>query len=230
MDFVVTDIQTVRAKKKNKPFAKHIVRITHSKYVNRLEGERPEIVLENNSAGIGSFKVRLGIFRFICSNGMILGDAFFCKSVVHRGKNFYERVFDAVAEASEHFERVERTIERLKSVELTKDQIMVLRRRIMTQLEVALEKGKEDVEVRLNPNDMARPKRYEDMKNDAWTVINKFQEKVLRGGVRYVKETFEGEKIKERKFNTTRAVKAIDKQIKLNQMVMNLGMEFLQAA
>jgi len=88
--------------------------------------------------------------------------------------------------------------------------------------------------VSLNLEELIMPQRRADWSNDAYTILNRLQEKVIRGGIKYrkkVEETLKcGTKVWVCKNNTTRAVKSIDNKMKLNKMVFDVVAEHCQVA
>src|ERR1017187_3108767 len=71
-------------------FTKHMLRLRHSTHMNPLNvGEEvPEIVLVNSHDRSSSFKFMLGIFRLVCSNGMVVASQKIeSLSVRHTGSN-----------------------------------------------------------------------------------------------------------------------------------------------
>ena len=65
----------------------------------------------------------------------------------------------------------------------------------------------------IQPHQLLDERRYDDKGNDLWTTFNVVQENVMRGGL---KGTTRGNNGRLRR-TTTRPVKALDRNIKLNQ-------------
>ena len=65
----------------------------------------------------------------------------------------------------------------------------------------------------IQPHQLLDERRYDDKGNDLWTTFNVVQENVMRGGL---KGTTRGSNGRLRR-TTTRPVKALDRNIKLNQ-------------
>lgn len=56
-------------------YAKHIIRLRHDRDINTDKEYIPEIVLLNSHDGASSYKMILGIFRLVCSNGLIVASS-----------------------------------------------------------------------------------------------------------------------------------------------------------
>jgi hypothetical protein len=82
---------------------------------------------------------------------------------------------------------------------------------------------KYDPEVNPSPvsaNAILVPRRGEDMANNLWTVFNRVQESIIRGGVRG--QSASGKRIK------TRAVTGIDSDVRLNRAMWMLAEKMIE--
>src|SRR5262245_11348109 len=79
-------------------FTTHLIRLRHVDYPDRLCGEEiPELVLSNSHDGTACYRFQSGIFRLVCSNGLVVAaESFGGISVRHAGgPDFQDRVIDA---------------------------------------------------------------------------------------------------------------------------------------
>lgn len=53
-------------------FTKHMLRLRHASQINDTEAN--EIILLNSHDGTSSYQMLAGMFRFVCSNGLVCGD------------------------------------------------------------------------------------------------------------------------------------------------------------
>ena len=63
--------------------AKHMIRLRHASQINGAEAN--EIVLLNSHDGTSSYQMLAGMFRFVCSNGLVCGDTVADVRVPHKG-------------------------------------------------------------------------------------------------------------------------------------------------
>jgi hypothetical protein len=135
----------------------------------------PEIVLINSHNGQRAFRLHAGIFRMVCSNGMIVADKEFAKTKqVHRGgkaKTIQEMIKSTIVAVTKTISK----IKKLQNIELDKT----------TQRKLA----KEALDIRFknhiytpNIDSALKARRSEDEGNSAWLVLNRLQEAILRGG------------------------------------------------
>jgi hypothetical protein len=55
-------------------FQRHMVRLSHRDLVLRnVNDSRPELVIVNSYDGSSSLKIMLGVYRLVCSNGLVIG-------------------------------------------------------------------------------------------------------------------------------------------------------------
>lgn len=78
--------QEVRAKEERIGFQKHLIRFRREGSAPVLREIHPEIVLTNSHDGLASFKVMAGLFRLVCSNGLVVSEGGFNSiSIRHMG-------------------------------------------------------------------------------------------------------------------------------------------------
>lgn len=203
--------QTRSRKTWNSFYAKHMVRFRHENSVGK--GEFPEVVLINSHDGSCAFKLMAGYFRLVCSNGLIVGNMLNNIVVRHVGD-----IADGVIEGSykilSDIRENEGKIDLYKSIQLSD----------ADQLRFADEASK----LRWGDNApfgghrLLGVRRMEDYSDDLWTVFNRIQENVVRGGIR-------GTSANNRRF-TTRTIRSIDENVRINRELWNLADSFAQAA
>jgi Domain of unknown function (DUF932) len=162
-------------------YTRHFVRLRHLDHLANPTGQEvPEIVLENSHDGSAAYRLHAGIFRFCCSNGLILASANFGTiSVKHSGgRDFEDRIVEASREIVESTPKAFETVERWK-------QIILPRSAQVAMAEKAFEmKPLEGV----RPAALLTARREEDYTDgdgnrDLWRTFNCLQENTLQGGV-----------------------------------------------
>lgn len=201
-------VQEARAKEGNRGFQKHIVRLRQESGDLRVGDSFPEIVLINSHMGSSSFQLMLGMFRLVCSNGMVVGDTFEDYRIRHVGYTD-EAVEKALQSLVYHAPRAIESVNTFKGIELSQPE-----RLAYAQSVIELVKG-EDETYSIEPRDMLSVRRYDDAKNDLWTTFNVAQENVIRGGVRK-RGTSYGQR------RRTGAINSIDKNVTLNRALWTL--------
>lgn len=189
-------------------FTKHMLRLRRHDQINGLEV--PEIILLNSHDGSSSYKMIPGMFRQVCSNGLVAWKNFGEISVPHKG-DIVGQVIEGAFEVLKTFDHLEENIDLMKSVQLSKPEQALL-------ATAALEYKYADAHIPVTADQILRHRRYEDNQNDLWRTFNRIQENVIKGGV--PGRTAKGKR------TTTREVTGIDGDIKLNQALWKMAEEF----
>lgn len=157
-------------------FAKHLIRFSHTEGVgfSQTPGTALEVVLINAHNGTTAMRLACGFLRFVCMNGMIVGDKMGEVRLVHRGEidTPEQLVTRALGAANRGIE----DIKDLRSATPT----WAARKQFAA--EVAKNSWNDLVDVDLATVGLLTPRRADDLAGDAWTVLNTVQENVLKGG------------------------------------------------
>ncbi len=183
---------------------KHMVRMRHASSI--VADEVPEIILLNSHDGSSSYQIMSGVFRFVCSNGLIAGDMFNNIKVRHSG-NVVGDVIEGATRVLEDAQQIGSRIAEYKAITLNHDEQTAFARAALQ-----LRWGDDQPVV---PGSILRPSRWQDREDDLWTVYNRVQENMMKGGVR-------GRSATGRR-TTTRAVGGVTENVKLNKALWTLA-------
>jgi len=195
-------------------FTKHMLRLRQTGEIEKAEAN--EIILINSHDGTSSYQMMAGCFRFVCQNGMVTGDIVEDIRVRHKG-NIVHNVIDAAYTIVDDFETVTESIDGMKSTLLLPEEQEIF-------AEAALSLKYDENEAPITPNQLLSTRRIADRNPDLWSNFNRVQENIIRGGLRG--RTASGNR------TTTREVKSIDNNVKLNKALWILadGMRQLKQA
>jgi hypothetical protein len=191
--------------KTNVGFTRHIIRFANTAF--RVNGERIEIVGVNSHNLSASFSLMAGVYRLVCSNGMIAqtGDLGSFK-IKHIG-DIGEQVHTAVKGISDTASMIAGSIEDFKTIDLTPDEQGVFASAAHNYIYG-------DDHAPIKPKALLTTRRAVDRGSDLWSTFNRVQENVMKGGLRGVART--GRKTR------TRNIKDIGKDVKLNKALWAL--------
>ena len=197
-------------------YTKHLVRLRHRTTIESLGGssstEVPEIILVNSHDGTSSYQLLAGLFRWVCSNGLIAGDVVNDIRVRHSG-NVVNDVIEGSYRVLDNIRQVTDRVDGYKATSLT-----VREQEAFAAAAVELRWGSDDQGNSLSPlvapQRILTPRRYDDRGDDAWRVFNRSQENLLQGGLRGVGST--GRR------TTTRAVNGVNENVRLNRALWTL--------
>ena len=90
LGYEVTDAVQVKARKKStNGYQKHMITLEHPKYKVEGSEEYPQILLTNSHDGGNAFSLSAGIFRLVCSNGLVIKtEDYGTARLVHKGYSF----------------------------------------------------------------------------------------------------------------------------------------------
>jgi hypothetical protein len=196
------------------PYKKHMLRFRNENNndISKVIGDtHPEILLTNSHDGSSSFKFHVGLFRLVCSNGLVIADKTFDEfRVMHKGFQ-KEDILKVVEMSTEKIPMVVGRVQDMMSKELNASQQYDFAKR------VADTRWGEDKMVEVNQ--MLKIRREEDAGNDLWSVFNRVQENLLQGGILTITPKDNGMVRRSR----SRAIRSIDQNLGVNKMLWSLA-------
>lgn len=208
----LVEARQVKSRTWNPHTAKHHLSFSHDRLSREdlaVNDSVPRLELINAHNGLGTYKLMAGIFRLVCSNGLVVSERDFGQ-VKLRHIGFSE---DEVIKASE---AVIHNVSRLSEVVDSWQEIILCdeEKRAFAEKAATL-RWKDDNTANDMVESILRPRRLEDKGNDVWTVYNVIQENIIKGGF-----------INSNTGRRARAVNHIDKTISYNQELWDLAHDF----
>ncbi len=213
----VVDVKQVGSKRKEtlSTYRKHLVTFRNEEVVIKSEdGEvvYPQILLSNSHDGLSAFTFRAGLFRLVCTNGLVIATKEFgAVSVRHKGYSF-EELKGIVMGLVEKLPITIETLNRFREVILTDEQKVEF-----ALAALGIRFGESGAEVTVE--EVLKPVRSEDEGDDLWRVFNVIQEKVTQGGFKYKASTGRNK--------TARSIKNFSRDIQLNEQLFELAESYL---
>lgn len=189
-------------------FQQHCVRFRHFEDLLNPKENAIELLLFNSHDRTKAFSISAGVFRFVCSNGLVISDSIFeSYKIKHLGDRNND-VKSAIDSISSIKPKLMKKINKLESITLNQDE-----KESFAKLSIPL-RFEDHLEV--NHTDLLIPHRTEDNKEDLYTVLNVIQENLLRGNISGTnKET-------NRKF-TSKQITSISKDTQLNKNLWDIA-------
>lgn len=187
-------------------FTKHMIRLRHASQINGREAN--EIILLNSHDGTSSYQMLAGMFRFVCQNGLVCGDTVADVRVPHKG-DVAGQVIEGAFEVLEGFDRVKESRDSMRAVTLDSAEGEVFARAALAL------KYDEEKPAPITERQILAPRRLDDDKADLWSVFNRTQENLVKGGLH-------GRSANGRR-QRTRGVQGIDQNVKLNRALWLLA-------
>ena len=243
LGYEVVDAKQVKARKKStNGYQKHMITFEHPKYkldqVNEVEisdgktetqvtkaEEYPQILLTNSHDGGNAFTLSAGIFRLVCSNGLVIKtEDYGSARLVHKGYSF-EAVQKLVKEFEVTVSEVFNKITEMKKVQLTKEQQIEFAKKAALLRFTAKSYNEDNIADVVNIDDLLNVDRKEDAGNGLYEVFNRVQESLINGKYMYAsngKVNAEGTKIRK-----GRPIKNFKQNIEVNKKLSELAFELV---
>ena len=202
-------------------FTKHLIRLRHAGGQSaelQTRTETPEIILINSHDGASSYQLMPGWFRYICANGLVIGQVFEDIRVAHKGTANHDAI-EGAFRVVEQFETVAQHTEAMKALQLQPPEEMAF-----ATAALALRFGERSIEetgghqpAPITATQLIEARRPEDLGHSLWTNLQKVQEHLVRGGL-------PGRSAQGRRLQT-RPVGSIDRGVTLNRALWMLAEE-----
>jgi hypothetical protein len=196
-------------------FTKHLIRFRDVRDGNvpaiRSLGQiYPELVLTNSHDGKSAYKLDAGLFRLVCTNGMVVS-AGTVEQMNVRHSGSADGIIDATYELVDQFPHVLDSVEHFAQLRLSAPQQTAF-------ATAALALRYDDGEAPITPDQAIAPRRSEDRERTLWNTFNAAQESLTAGGVH-------GQNPTTRRRLTTRPVVGITENTRLNKALWTLAEE-----
>lgn len=181
----------------------------------------PRIILTNSHDGFNSFKFMVGLYRTICSNGLVVCSQEFANISIRHINYDFEELRKIVATTIEQVPNIVTKMNTMRTITLNDEQKTAIATEVIKiRQDVAPE---EQIEVDTETiEDILTPIREEDNANDLWTIFNICQEKLIKGGFQ--------RKGRNNKMRRQRPITSIKKDIDYNQRLWETAEHYLMAA
>lgn len=173
---------------------RHLVRFRNKEFgAVGMNGNIPEILFTNSHDRTKSMTFHVGLFRLICSNGLVIADKTFGKlNLKHNtvmGYSF-EDVREMITGVTETLPTVFDKIKSFEQTELNESQAVELAIQAFAARYTEYNKDgnldRSGIVSSVDINKLLIPYRAEDAPNNLWTVYNRVQEKIMGGDFKHV--------------------------------------------
>jgi hypothetical protein len=220
---VVGAKQSVARLDDRKDFTKHMLRLRKKDEVQRRVGDTVfEVLLKNANDGTAAYDLLSGLFRIRCLNSLVAMDTQMSTQRVRHSGDVAPKVIEGVFSVVKDAERALNAPDQWGQIQLAAPEQMFLAEAAHAIRFPADENNNQTTNVK--PEQMLHVRRTGDIGDDLWTVFNRVQENVVRGGLNNFGYNAEG------RFRRahTREVKGIDQSTALNRALWTLGEKMAQ--
>jgi len=210
--------QQVKARKNaTRGFQKHVVVFRNENLlIKGKDGDDSyvQLLLTNSHDGKNSFKFEAGIFRLVCSNGLVVKSTDMGSfKLRHMGYTFEElqtQLNEFVSNLDGVVEKMNKMVNQTISVEAAKK---LAQRALQVRFNDENEKFDDELLTQ-----MITPVRVEDEGDSLWKTFNVIQERIIEGDFQYKSGS---------KMRKARKIKNFQQDMKVNQQLWELAEEFV---
>lgn len=175
----------------------------------------PRIIVTNSHDGLSSFQFRVGIYRLVCSNGLVVADEEFSAfSIRHKGYTF-EELQTVVAQAVADLPNKVEVLNKMQTRMLTPQE-----QRQLAMDAMALRATNPDAQyTEASIEEVLTATRKEDQGDSLWLVFNRIQESIINGGY---SAALRGSKVRK-----VKKIKSFERDLQVNQDLFKLATAFI---
>lgn len=225
---VVRAAQRRATKKSSGRFSYHMVALQNPdiKITKQVDGGEeivecfPQIILTNSHDGLSCFQFRVGLYRCICSNGLVISDAELSEFKIRHIYYSFENLRAVVGRILEALPSKVERMSQMSNVLLSEDQKLDFAKKALS-----IRKGVKEEELQMDEEtykDLLTPVRKEDEGSSLWNVYNVLQEKIVKGGYTTAEEGKKARKV--------RKVTSFIKELDFSRRIDEVAQSYLVAA
>jgi hypothetical protein len=216
----VKDVQESRAiKDANKGFQKHMITFRKPNVdLDNVGDTAPQIVFTGSHDGSSSNAILAGIFRKVCSNGLIVSESEFSAHKIRHVGNNRDQVVDAVFHVVKNVPLLAEKVDTWRGTDLNQNDKLAFAESASLL--------RWDENRKPEPSELLTLTRHEDRKDDLFTVFNVIQENIMKGGVKVPNkpELVDEElwRYKSTGFRKSKKVSSVPETVRLNKALWTL--------
>ena len=212
LDWVPVTVEEQRIRQEaRRGFQKHLLRFRRAEQMQTLDEWNVELVLVNSHDAGCAYQLHAGIFRRICSNGLVLSEGSFTAIRFRHAGLEPDEVVQASLRLIEFMPRVGELVSRFKTRLLDAAESQRFAEQALLLRYPSLPEAPIDADTLL------KARRPEDEGRDVWNTTNRLQENLIGGGVSDYHRDKRG------KLRSVRAIRGIDSKVSLNKGLWGLA-------
>ena len=202
------------------PYGKHLVRMRHHNVVPTVGDSLPEIVLLNANDGTSSLRLLAGLYRLVCSNGLIVATAQIAAvSIRHSSPRLVtESVRDAAADIAARTALIGPTVAAWQALPMPLADQEEFAREAMVLRGIPADSP-------IRPYQVTNARRTDDLPENLWNVFNRVQENLSRPGIAATRVREDGS----RRRVSLRALRNVPQTVSFNTRLWELADQYAKA-
>jgi hypothetical protein len=211
-NWVPVEVEEQRIRKEAKRgFQKHMLRFRRTEQMETLDEWNVELVLLNSHDRGCAYQLHAGIYRRICSNGLVVSEGSFEAIRFRHSKLETDEVVRASFRLLDFVPKVGEMVNRFRERVLNARESLDLARHAVLMRYQSMDASP------VEPETLLKARRDEDVSLDLWSSLNRVQENLIRGGVSDSRRDHRG------RLRSVRALRGIDSKVSLNKGLWGLA-------
>lgn len=175
MGWAVASVNSAKHSK-TPQFARHALRLRHKDFLDiNQDGVIPELIVLNSHNGSWALRMALGMFRMVCSNGMVAGSVWEGVSLRHYNiKNLEDQITSVTERMDDLTKKLSGTVKQWMEVEVPFREQVDFANKAM-----GIRWGDKTT---VTAEQLLLTRRDADKGSDLWHVFNRVQENLTQGG------------------------------------------------
>lgn len=215
LDWVPVDVEEQRIRNESRRgFQKHLLRFRRAEQMETLDEWNVELVLMNSHDAGCAYQLHAGIYRRLCSNGLVMSESSFSALRFRHAGLEPEEVVRASLRLMEFMPQVGERIQRFREHHLDARASLNFASQALLLRYPTLEEAPVDAETLL------KARRPEDEGSDVWLTVNRVQQNLCSGGVSDCRRDKRG------RLRSVRMLRGIDSKVSVNKGLWELAERF----
>jgi len=171
-----------KSRVKNPFTSKHILRLRHENataVMPEVGSLIPEIVVKNSHDGTTGLQIHLGLFRLVCSNGLVVANSMIADFKFRHMGIEMDDIYRVTVQMQNKFDEIWNKIYEYKTIYLTDKQKLDFATQVV-------EYNWKNRNMNVEPEKLIIPRRDIDNADDLFTTYNVIQENLTKGGILYI--------------------------------------------
>lgn len=217
LDWVPVAVEEQRIRTESRRgFQKHLIRFRRANQMETLDEWNVELVLLNSHDAGCAYQLHAGIYRRICSNGLVMSDSAFCAMRFRHAGAETDQVVGASLRLLEFMPKVGAQIQQFKTRILDSSESLALASNALWL------RYREAGDPPVDAETLLKVRRPEDDGADLWRVMNRVCENVVRGGLA------DHHRDKRGHLRSIRTLRGIDSKVSVNKGLWGLAEQVIQ--
>ena len=212
LNWVPVEVEEQRIRQEaRRGFQKHLIRLRLEAQMQTLDEWNVELVVVNSHDAGCAYQLHAGIYRRICSNGLVVQSDVFPPIRFRHSGCLTGEVVQASLRLVEAMPRIGKRIARFRERLLEPRESLALARQALLLRYPTVEESP------ICPETLLQARRPEDEGDNLWLAVNRLQEGLIRGGLS------DNHRDRRGKLRSVRALRGIDSKVTVNQGLWSLA-------